>query len=191
MTWDPNQPANATKLRNAPGVIQNNWNAIEQADTSFEPQGLNLADRTALALGDPTPIATSYIAYCKQDPAGSPQLFGIDKDGIISQFTSSVRDLTSNGYAIIAPGIMMQWGTSIFTNPSGALTETIIFEQAYPSPAWVVNLTIKGNTVSGSTPHPFGVTNITSTSFDATQLNGVSGVSAFNFNWIAIGPAPV
>lgn len=193
MTFDPAQPTNTTKLRNAPGVIRSNWEAIEQADNTFKPIAINFDNRAALGpvSNNPTAISDAYILYCKEDPAGSPQLYGIDEDSKISQFTSSVVNLAaSGGYALLAPGILMQWDTTTYTTPAN-LTQTVNFPVTYSAVPWVVNTTLKGSPVTGSTPKPFGVTNIVAASFDATMINGGSGAAAFPFNWIAIGPAPV
>ena len=185
MVWDITQPTDTTKIRNLGIVIRPNWQAIQEADSTFKPQALNLNNRTPLAVAnDPTPIANAYIPYCKDDSAGNPELFGIDENGVISQFTSTDRTLAQTGYSLVAPGFLLQWGRDTMTGASS----TITFPKAFSATAWVVTNTPYSNTVTGSTPKPFGVTNITATTFDATALNS-AGAASVLFGWIAIGPA--
>ena len=92
MAWDTLQPANTTKIRNLGVVIRPNWAAIQTADSTFTPDALNFRDRTAAGLAvNPTDIATAYIAFCKQDAAGNPELFGISSTSDVIQFTKAGR----------------------------------------------------------------------------------------------------
>lgn len=185
MVWDQTQPTDTTKIRNLGIVIRPNWQAIQEGDSTFKPYALNFDNRTPLGVAnDPTAIADSYIMYCKDDGSGNAEMFGIDENSLISQFTSTDRTLAQTGYTLLPPGFLLQWGRDTMTGSSS----TITFPKAFSSTAWVVTNTPYSNTVTGSTPKPFGVTNITATTFDATALNS-AGAASVLFGWIAIGPA--
>lgn len=97
MAFDKTQPQNTTKLRNLGVVIRPNWDAIETADSTFIPEALNLADRTAAGIAnDPTAIADSVILYSKQDGSGNPQSFAIDPSSNIYQLTGNSFTETVN-----------------------------------------------------------------------------------------------
>ncbi len=64
-TWDATLPANATKIRAAPQLIQNNWGAIEQASASFRPIALNLAKQAV----DPAVVANTVTIFSKENAA--------------------------------------------------------------------------------------------------------------------------
>ena len=89
-SFDKTEPTDTTKLRNLGKVIRPNWVAIEEGDSTFKPQALNLADRNAAGLApNPTAIADTVILYSKQDGAGKPQLYSIDPDSNIFDFTGN------------------------------------------------------------------------------------------------------
>lgn len=192
MTFNAGQPTNTTKLRNAPGVIRSNWEAIEEADSTFLPHAINYNNRSQLGgvPNNPAAIADAYILYCKEDPAGSPQLFGIDENSVISQFTSSVRDLDTAGYALLCPGILMQWGNDSFTDPNVTPSEVVTFTITYSAAVWNVIITPSTSTVTGTTPHPLYVDTLQDADFTVRIGNGTVA-TPISFNWIAIGPAPV
>ncbi len=92
MAWDTLQPTNTTKIRNLGVVIRPNWAAIQTADSSFTPDGLNFKNRTTATVPiDPAAIATAYIAYCKESAAGFPELYGVDASSNIVQLTEQGR----------------------------------------------------------------------------------------------------
>ena len=59
MVWAAGEPTNATKIRNNPGLMQANWTAIEDGDSSFQPDGMILTDRNPLAVANDAPAAVS------------------------------------------------------------------------------------------------------------------------------------
>lgn len=185
MAWNRDEPQDTTKIRDLGTVLRPNFQAIDSADSTFKPIATNFSDRDTDPLSgssDPTPIADTYITYCKQDTNGNPELFGIDPAGVISQFTQTARTLAQTGFAVIAPGIKIQWGRDTL---AGAGT-TVTFPEAFSATAWVVLVTPYANTVTGSTPKPFGATLITDVDFLATALNGAG--ANFAFGWFALGP---
>lgn len=186
MAWDRDEPRDTTKIRDLGTVLRPNFQAIDSADSTFKPIALNLSDRDTDPLAgssDPTAIADTYIIYCKQDSGGDPELFGIDASSNVLQFTNGAPTLSQNGYTFLPGGSVLQWGRDTLTGAG----VTVTFPVAYSSTAWVVTVTPYGNTVTGSTPKPFGATLITSTNFKASALNGAG--ANFTFGWMAIGPA--
>jgi len=91
MAWDASLPANSTKIRLGPAVIRDNWQAIQQADSTFRPYAINLTDRTPLAVSNnPTAISGSNNActlYCKQDASGNQEIYSIDPSSNVIQLT--------------------------------------------------------------------------------------------------------
>ena len=103
MAWDKTKPANSSKLRNLGEEIRPNWEAIESAEATFKPVGLNLDNRTALVIAnDPTAIADSVILYSKEDGAGDPQGYAIDPDDSISHLTGIKAWVRFNGNPAVA-----------------------------------------------------------------------------------------
>ena len=185
MAWDRLEPTDTTKIRNLGTVLRPNFQAIDSGDSTFKPIAINLSDRDTDPLSgssNPTAIADAFLMYCKQDSFGNPELFGIDASSIISQFTQTARTLAQTGFCVIPPGIKIQWGRGTM---SGGTT-AVVFPEAYSGIAWIVMVTLYGNTVTGSTPKPFGATSITATGFNATALNGAG--ATFAFGWFSIGP---
>ncbi len=92
MAWDTSQPEDTTKIRNLGVVIRPNWVAIEEADSTFQPQALNFTDRTVAGVAvNPTAIADAFISYCKTDTAGNSELFGIDENSNVIQYSYGGR----------------------------------------------------------------------------------------------------
>ena len=137
MAFDKSKPTNSEKIRELGEVIRPNWDAIETADETFKPQGLNFDDRTALGIADdPTAIADAVITYCKQDTSGDPQLYAINPSSVISQLTGSFSAAAS-GTTTVQGGIIVKWGTS---NGNGAGIVNA-FGAAFPNNCWSVVLT--------------------------------------------------
>lgn len=111
MAFDPSLPADSTKLRLAPGVIQDNWEAIEEGQSSFKPYAVNLNNRTPLAVpNDPTGITDAYIMYCKDDGSGNAELFGRSENSDIIQFTQGSPTKSANGITFLPGGLYLAWG---------------------------------------------------------------------------------
>jgi len=92
MAWDATQPTDTTKIRNLGVVIRPNWVAIETADTTFRPQAVNFKDRTVAGLPvNPTALADAFITFCKTDTAGNSELFGIDENSNVIQYSYGGR----------------------------------------------------------------------------------------------------
>jgi len=92
MAFDKTQPTDTTKIRNLGVVIRPNWVAIEEGDSTFRPQAINLQNRTPLAASnDPATIADTSIFYVKDDGAGNPETYNKDGSGNIMQFTEGGR----------------------------------------------------------------------------------------------------
>ena len=98
MAWDKTEPKDTTKLRNLGVVIRPNWEAIESAEATFKPVGLNL-DNNAV---DRTAIADAVVLYTKKTPAGKPQGYAIDPDDSISHLTGIKAWVRFNGNPAVA-----------------------------------------------------------------------------------------
>lgn len=190
MVWDKTEPTNSTKLRNLGIVIRPNWLAIEEADSSFQPDGLIMTDRTPLGVAnDPTAAVSGgtsrgngYTLFCKQDASGDQQLYGIDPSSNIIQFTSGAPTLAATGRVFLPGGILMQWNTGPAS--SGG---TVTFPVAFSATPYYVNFTVTG---SSGTNRIF--TRLSgapsSTAFSPIILNNSGSGITETIYYIAIGP---
>jgi hypothetical protein len=184
MAFDPDLPANETKLVAAPGVIQNNWAAIEQGDDSFLPYSINLYNRTddGSLNDDPDYLATAYKLYCKEDSSGNPELFGrniLDPGGTPTnnevQLTRGAPTKNSSGSTYIPGGILMAWGRSTSISNNGTITVsamTTIYQATF--------------TIEDSSSSPASRAYISGISTNVITVKVPTGGSVV-LRWIAIG----
>lgn len=183
MAWDAAKPQTGTKLRNTSAVIRDNNAAIASADSSFTPEGLNLANRTPLGVSnDPTAISDAYVLYCKEDANANAELFGRDGSGNISQLSDRRSSIASSGYAVIAPGLLMQWGSESISGTSG--TATVTFPIAFSATVLNAQATFGTNVTTGT----LTVKTFTDTTMEL-RISTPSNSSAKTVYWTAIGPA--
>lgn len=136
MKFDKTEPKPSTKLRNAPTLLSNNFTAIQEADSSFIPQAVNLAARTALGIGnDPSAIVDTVITYSKQDASGDPQLYTIDPSSIVTQLTGGSLTAASDGRLVLPNGLIVIWGSFNVTISWVAYT----FPVAFPNNAFYIS----------------------------------------------------
>jgi len=102
MSWDKSKPTNTTKLRNIGEEIRPHWAAIESADDTFKPEGLNL-DINAI---DRTAIADTLVMYNKAN-----ELYSIDPASVIRKLTGGSFTANAPGKLILPNGFTLIWGT--------------------------------------------------------------------------------
>ena len=187
MVWDITQPTDTTKIRNLGVVIRPNWQAIQEADSTFKPYAVNFDNRTPLPVSnDPTAIADAYILYCKDDVAGNPELFGIDASSNILQFTKGAASLANSGYTFVTGGIRLQW-----FQVAAADNQVINFPLAFSAAPY----SIVGNETSDNLSDRDFVkpadSSFTATNFRLrlVRIDGGAQANPKNLNFIAIGPA--
>lgn len=179
MAWVITEPTDTTKIRNLGIVIRPNWVAIQNADSTFKPLGLNFNDRTvAGAPVDPTAIADAYIMYCKTDTAGNSELFGINETSGIIQFTRGVPTIGTSGSIFIPGGLIMKWGQVSMTGTSQAFN---FAGGAFPTNALMVNASPFNSTAGNAR---WWVSTWGATTF--TLATSASVTNAF-FTYIAVG----
>ena len=187
MTYDPTVPAPTQRISDTQSPIQTNFQFIESGDSSFKPQQVNYDNRTQLVVSnDPTAIPNSYILYCKEDSGANRELFGIDVNSVISQFTSTDFTLTTNGHAVIPPGFLMNWGQA--TLPNGGSLISVVFTRAFSANPFVITVTPYVNPTpgAGANSREIGADNFSTTGFDARLFNG-NTTQATLVGWMAIG----
>jgi len=90
-TFDPTFPLNATKIRDTPAGMQNNWSAIELGDLTFIPQVVNFDNRTPVHVPpipiDPSANPNTIRVFNKEDTNGDQQLYAIDENSAVFQIT--------------------------------------------------------------------------------------------------------
>lgn len=159
MVWNIALPADTTKIRNLGIVIRPNWQAIQEADSTFKPYAINFDNRTPLGVAnDPTAIADSYIMFCKDDATGNPELFGIDASSNITQFTKGASNLAATGKVFLPGGLLMQWGkvtvatggTVTFGEAFGAAPVYVGFQPTGTSGTNRIFYRLNGNPIAAS-----------------------------------------
>ena len=186
MAWDRTLPADTSKLRVSPGEMRNNWEAIEDADSSFKPEAINLIDRTASVVPiDPVAVAGSVVLYSKQDAASKPQIFSIDPDSVITQITGYGSIKAWGMFNGAAPGI------APFT-PSYNISDiartaegkyTITFTNALSDANYAVVITTQLGSAALFTPAGLsGVNDLKKTGFKIFSRNAVSPLDGIDLN---------
>ena len=175
MAFDPSLPADSTKLRLAPGVIQDNWAAIQDGETTFKPKAINLNNRTVSGpTDDPTAIADAFLLYCKDDAAGNAEFYGINESSDIIQLTKGAPTVATTGITFLAGGLLLGWGQS--ATGAGLITVTGM------TTIYQVVATVSD---SSGTPTDRNIA-INSSSGAANQFTVYSS-SAGQVKWLAIG----
>lgn len=185
MAFDKTQPTNTTKIRNLGTVIRPNWVAIEEGNSSFKPQALNLNNRTVLGIApNPTAIPNSMVLFSKSDASGKTQLCTIDPDSHVTQISAAVAPLSAqNGYSWLPGGMLIQWG--IVDAPVGN-SGNFTFPVAFSGTPYSITLTfIRTAGTSGENFVYVTSGQVTSTRFRTTTV-GTTG-SHFVY-YMAIGP---
>lgn len=118
MTFDPSQPQDITKLRNAPALIRNNFQAIQSGDSSFSMNAVNIANRDTNNLSsDPSPIENNVILYCKTSSSGNSDLYVLTPNNNPVQLTSATPEISNlRGSTTLLGGVKLCWGTLIMGN---------------------------------------------------------------------------
>jgi len=181
MAWNAALPADSTPLRLGPTYIRANWDAIVDATSGFKPVGLNLNNRTPLAVSNnPTAISDALILFSKEDSSGSPQLFAIDEGSNVYQLTKVPISSTSPAYgtnysAQYGDGFYVSYGRISWSGASQAVT----FATAFPNNLLSLSLTPVGAAANISA---WNVQSPSTTGFTAVGSNTGSA-----FYYMAIG----
>lgn len=171
MAFDSSLPADTTTIRNLSTVIPANWQAIETADSSFAPDAINFAQQ-----GSHRPlIASIYQLYSKA--SGGTELFGINSNGDINQFTKGTPTLATTGSVFLVGGIILNWGQFTFTGTSGNDT----FDQAYPNSGLFACASPLNTAAAGAN---WRVSTWTTTTVTIATSSSVTNAS---FTYLAIG----
>lgn len=188
MAFDATLPQSTTTIRNLSTVIPDNWAAIASADSSFSPDGFNFAQQGS-ALGA---LATTFRLF-SQASGGNTELFGINSNGDITQFTSGSPTLAIPGSMFLPGGILVQWGYEVNATDNVAIS----FGTAFSAAAYYVGL-FPVNNVSTSFFWCYLASLPTASAFTpnikvATTSGGFPPIGGptikVNLQWIAIGAA--
>lgn len=109
MVWTANKPDTTTKIRNGPGFITANWEAIETASASdasvdkLKYWALNLISRSVIPSAPPpdAPTITDGMnVFSKADSdTGLPELFITHSDATVTQMTKGPANIAPVGFA--------------------------------------------------------------------------------------------
>jgi hypothetical protein len=91
MAWDSTLPQDTVKVRNLSLQIRPNFAALQTADSTCRLNANNLQNRTTpgVAPVDPVTLGTNgYVLYSKEGTAGKPELYGIDADSNVIEYSS-------------------------------------------------------------------------------------------------------
>lgn len=97
MAWDKTLPTNATKIRNYPTVLTDNFSAVEEGDITLKHWQVNFIERNAVPGApppavDPTRADDTMIIFSKQDGGGETELWILDDRSPANNF-----QITENG----------------------------------------------------------------------------------------------
>lgn len=107
MSYDANQPADNAELRNGPSLIRNNFQAIEDGDSSFKNKIINLTEQ-----GFNPAILTDAFRLFSKEVSGVTELFGLADDGgsgVAYQLTGNYT-AAAKGHIILLDKILINWG---------------------------------------------------------------------------------
>jgi hypothetical protein len=181
-TWDATFPLNTTKIRNAPTGLQNNFTAIEQADSSLQQWAINLVDRSTIA-GPNTPVRIDDVGqvYCRTI-GGANELFFLNSRNPANeiQITSGVPTVAANGEIFLPGGLLLKYGTvSNLISNNGTVTFTAVGLTAFPTNLFAV----VASDIDTVSPAAIATSIYATTSFNYRSSDTIT---AF-FSWIAIG----
>lgn len=179
MAWNKNEPQNATKIRNYPTVISNNWTAIEENDTGVVSTSLNqwavhLIDRSTIG-GANTPTRLDNVGqiYCRDDGTAN-ELFFLDSENPANEVQltrSSAVNAAASGTTCLPGGLLLKWAkaTNVTTSPN----VTITFDTPFTSSVYSVTFGSAKNTGFSGNPIPNIVSVSTSSVVVNSSANGV------------------
>lgn len=181
MAWDKTEPTNTTKIRNLGVVIRPNWDAIETADSTFQPEALNFTDRNAGGIipTNPAAISTAYILYSRQDSGGVTELFASPPAGTPLQLTKGTPTHGTNGKTFL-PGTQASGGILLAWNRESVASGGTVTVSALTT-IYSVNITIDDISVTPS--DSAYVFNVSSNTFRVRSKSG----NAVTIYWQAIG----
>jgi hypothetical protein len=184
MGYDVTQPTNTTKIRNLGTVIRPNWIAIVQADATFKPYAINLANRTSLPIpADPAVIADTYLLYSKKDGAGNVQVYVENPAAKVTKLTSNiVPSPATNGYTYLPGDILLQWGKH--TAVAAGNTD-VFFPVAFSGAPYSMTITLYRS--SGASAQGLYITSHVAPDATHFLVYNDSG-SNREFFWQAVGP---
>lgn len=118
MPFNPDQPLDTAKIRNAPQILRDNFEAIVSGDPSFCVQCLNLVNRNSEDLqADPQPLPNTSILYSKTSTKGSTDLYVMNAKGESIQITSGTPEIKNeSGNSTLFGGAQLLWGTKVMGN---------------------------------------------------------------------------
>lgn len=127
MPFNPDQPLDTTKIRNAPQILRDNFEAIISGDPSFCVQCLNLVNRNSEDLqADPAPLANTSILYSKTSTNGNTDLYVMNSQGQSIQLTSGTPEINNDsGNSTLFGGAQLFWGTQVMGNGTKVTISTI------------------------------------------------------------------
>ena len=181
-TYTQNVPQANQKIRNTQSIINDNFNAIFDAvdrnhvtlnDTSNS--GRHVLVEMEEQSSDPTPIATYATLYVKDD-TGTQNLYMIDDDSLIHQFTNAFTAATS-GEVIIPGGLILKWGNVANVTDDQAVV--------YPSPFTTSTFNVMISATRGDTTSR--VIYVKTASLTASQFQVRTNSANLGMYWIAIG----
>jgi hypothetical protein len=178
MAYDITQPTDTAKIRDLGVVIRPNWQAIQEADSTFLPKAINFNNRTVSGpTNDPAAITNAFIMYSKEDALGNAELFGINESSQIIQFTRGNSTIADVGECFIPGGLMLKWGNATLSNNNAVYS----YASAFPTNTIGVFLTqLSSTNVEDSQAY---ATAYTTTGFTARRYGPNSRI----YKYLALG----
>jgi hypothetical protein len=131
MAFDKTLPTNATKIRNYPTVLTDNFSAIEEGDITLKYWQVNFIERNSVPgapppTNDPTRADNTMILFSKQDGAGETELWILDDRS------------PANNYQITEAGKLGSQNTQFVTQDISFGTETSTYSSTNMIAYWAI-----------------------------------------------------
>ena len=196
-SYNDNVPLATQKLSVTQDPILNNFQAIlELLSVNHAPfnspyAGQHLFTSLEIQGSDPATTATQMAVYCKATPSGpntTEIFYRYPSNGTVNQLSGNIGSaggVFTNGYAYLAPTVLMKWGTATGI-VNGA--NVIVFPTTSGNPAFTGTPSTIYFTPTTYYVQVSGSTYVTSpTNLQFTLQVGQAGF-ATTIYWMAIGP---
>ena len=169
MSWNSSLPADTTKVREGPLYIRNNFQAIQEAPSSFSQYCANLISRSTVGPIPNTPatIADVMEVYSRDgDVSGDPELYAQNDSTGEVQLTSGGR-MGSQSTSVDAAALYMAGGTIGYTGNNFVTAWALVTPSAAPTPPTITY----GSNIASATNSSTGVyTVVTSNVFTNANI---------------------
>lgn len=169
MSWNSSLPSDTTKVREGPLAIRNNFQAIQEAPSSFSQYCVNLINRSTVGSisNTPAPIANVMEVYSRSgDVSLQAELYAQNNNTGEVQLTSGGR-MGSQSTSVNAADLYMAGGTIGYTGNNFVTAWALVTPSTSPTPPVI---TYGSNIASATNPSKGNYTVVTSNIFTNANI---------------------